>query len=378
MKISPPDVAECMLFADAGIRDTIHAFIRHPLGFHGDTGIQNYLYHRLMTNAGNRVIWPPLFGAGQSTLLLQVEQYTSLTYQRTGTNPSPGRFDLAFVDAGQLEASNLGTCTLPAAIAIEVGRNKSAASILGHVDALEEASGPEPGDAAKLVRELKFGTLKVGYLLEFFDGSKGGNPVGAISRLIQDLVPRVSDMDGRLRIALVGYVAGGKPAVWLYPNTWAEAVCLDDHDLVMLNKEVKISPVAVPLKSLRPVRGKATWAGSESRTTFATFCERCSGGGQHLQEVLHLHTGRMFQLLYGGKSMTINHIQLRRVARIGNTLYRQGEIIEVVNPRFEEGLKKRLGGRMINGQVRIREERDDLFVSAVLDALKDDIGGHYD
>ena len=39
--------------AEASIVETIEAFVRFRPGFHGDTGIRDYLYHRLMTGLPN-------------------------------------------------------------------------------------------------------------------------------------------------------------------------------------------------------------------------------------------------------------------------------------------------------------------------------------
>ena len=60
----PPDLTELLQITDAAVRDSILAFFQHPYGFHGDTGIEHYLYHRLLTNAGNRAVFPPRFGTG--------------------------------------------------------------------------------------------------------------------------------------------------------------------------------------------------------------------------------------------------------------------------------------------------------------------------
>ena len=40
----------------SALRDTVNEFIRNPHQFHGDTGIKNFLYHRLMTHGGDRRI----------------------------------------------------------------------------------------------------------------------------------------------------------------------------------------------------------------------------------------------------------------------------------------------------------------------------------
>lgn len=63
--MSPPSLEDYLQISDAAIRDTINAFFHHPYGFHGDSGIQHYLYHRLLTSAGTRAVWPPVEGFGQ-------------------------------------------------------------------------------------------------------------------------------------------------------------------------------------------------------------------------------------------------------------------------------------------------------------------------
>ena len=38
---------------DESILETLDAFVKYQQGFHGDTGIREYLYYRLMTNLGD-------------------------------------------------------------------------------------------------------------------------------------------------------------------------------------------------------------------------------------------------------------------------------------------------------------------------------------
>ena len=90
--------------AEASIIETIEAFVRFRPGFHGDTGIRDYLYHRLMT-------WLPDGGThtrtdGCGTLLAQAEWYTVLKYRNTGTGASRGRFDIGVADPEDLDSAD--------------------------------------------------------------------------------------------------------------------------------------------------------------------------------------------------------------------------------------------------------------------------------
>src|SRR5437879_7752239 len=87
--------------AEASIIETIEAFVRFRPGFHGDTGIRDYLYHRLMTNLPDGGTYKSTDGGG--TLLVQAEWYTALRYRRTGGGSSPGRFDIGIPNPEELD-----------------------------------------------------------------------------------------------------------------------------------------------------------------------------------------------------------------------------------------------------------------------------------
>ncbi|MSS70680.1 MAG: hypothetical protein EXS64_04235 [Candidatus Latescibacteria bacterium] len=372
--LKPPDLNEFIRISDAAIRDTVLAFFRHPYGFHGDTGIQNYLYHRLLTNAGERAIWPPCSEVGQSVLLLQVEHYTTLTYQKTGISASPGRFDLAFVDGTGLTARNGNIIRkkeieeLPAVVAVEVGKNKSLAS-LGNIDAPLDDQAPEPGDAAKLIRELRSGGLGAGYLLEFFDGGNGGNAVGTMEKMARRLKPYVDEIGEEcFRVALIAFGPGSSPLVWLYPARWAERLELPYDRLRASEEAVSIHRKIFPLMGgTSSPRSQAT-PGSESRATFFTFRERCGAGGKVLQEALRSEFSCRLGLVYGGKTMTVNR-DGRRLFRVGNLHASQGEYISDCDSRLKISLSKHLHEWVMGGQIRIPEQEDEGFVKAVVGAL---------
>ena len=69
---------------DCSVVEAVEAFICFRPGFHGDTGVRDYLYHRLMTNL-------PYGGTfrrtdGEGTLLAQAEWYTRSSTARRATN----------------------------------------------------------------------------------------------------------------------------------------------------------------------------------------------------------------------------------------------------------------------------------------------------
>lgn len=68
--------------AEASIIETVEAFVRFRPGFHGDTGIRDYLYHRLMTGLPDGGTHTRTDGCG--TLLAQAEWYTVLKYRNPG------------------------------------------------------------------------------------------------------------------------------------------------------------------------------------------------------------------------------------------------------------------------------------------------------
>ena len=86
---------------DGSVVETVEAFVRFRPGFHGDTGIRDYLYHRLMTGLPDGGTYRRTDGGG--TLLAQAEWYTALKYRKKGEKPSRGRFDLGIPNPKELD-----------------------------------------------------------------------------------------------------------------------------------------------------------------------------------------------------------------------------------------------------------------------------------
>lgn len=345
----PPSLKEFTAIADASVAETISMFLRCPCGFHGDTGIQHYLYHRLMANGGQGLIWPPEDGARSSTLLVQSEHCTKLPYCGTGVRPGRGRFDMAFIDPESVDIRNGAWSSIDgkALVAFEVGRNKPIEK-LGEIDAPEDAASPRPGDAAKLVRALRYGKLAVGYLLEFFEPREPGQ----IAKMAEVLHRRSDEIgENRFRVALAVYRPNGGSGVDLYPTSWAKELGLPS------------APLAGPKGPRRPETKH------ENRVSREVFTERCGPCGADLQTAIHEHFHGGYRLLYGGKNMTVNAGTGNRLLRIGNKKDRHGECVYQMRPDVENALRKRVPPRFEGNRIVIPNDIDENLIRSVVEVL---------
>jgi len=349
----PPSLEEYLRISNDAIRDLISAFFLHPHGFHGDSGIQHYLYHRLLTRAGNRAIWPPYTSqgsmAGCAYLLLRSERYTQLTYQNTkAKKPTQGRFDMAFIDPTSLpKRYDIRPEKEPKAmVAFEVGKNKGEKK-MGDFDKTILEKGPMPGDAAKIIRDIDSKHLEAGYVLEFYDGTKIKDQESVARKIATQLKPyadRISE--NRLRIAFVLYSPKTEPTVRLYPKEWEQEMSLPYKKLLM-------EPTSIAEKEIM----------SEKRINFSQFRQRCGAGGVALQDELIKHR---CTLIYGGKTMTVNHNN-GRLLRIRNRYDDHGECIFDMHPEVFKSLQKIHTDVPDNtGYVRIPNEVDKRFIEAVI------------
>jgi hypothetical protein len=205
-----PITKEIILEAvDRSVVDSVEAFVRFRSGFHGDTGMRDYLYYRLMTNLPDGGTFESSNGGG--TLLVQAEWYTVLKYRKTGKTSSCGRFDLGIPEPDELELA------FPRAlVAMECGRNKKSVDLLRDCDAAKEHEGPEPADITKLAREISHNGLRYGYALEFYDDDpcEAEELIGSIRQWITG-----AEYDG-LRIVVLACTAGRSPVCTFLPIAW--------------------------------------------------------------------------------------------------------------------------------------------------------------
>jgi hypothetical protein len=269
---------------DASVVETIDAFIRFRPGFHGDTGVRDYLYHRLMTNLpGSGVHLRP---DGGGTLLAQAEWRTSLKYRKTGRSSSRGRFDL-----GVPHPDDLDSPAPRLLVAFECGRRKRVAHLLRDLDAEAGHEGPEPADITKLAREIRCAGLPYGYALEFYDD----DPVEALE-LVSRLERRgFAAESGRLRLAILVCSAVGHPRLRLFPDAWRDSLQRDFSTSLS-----RFSAVDGEVGTVTPR------AGATNRVPRSSFVAACSPAARALIEAIEERFGRQARLVFGGATMTVN------------------------------------------------------------------------
>src|SRR5450759_2578590 len=113
------------------VAETVAKLLTHPFGFHGDTGVRDYLYARLHVNGGERLCVDDE-RPGYSTLLLQSEHYTRARYIGTGQRPRGARFDLVLTlpPASPDAIEQRFADNLKALIAFELGKNKALKGVI--------------------------------------------------------------------------------------------------------------------------------------------------------------------------------------------------------------------------------------------------------
>ena len=168
------------------VTETVAKLLTHPFGFHGDTGIRDFLYARLHVNGGERLCADDE-RPGHSTLLLQAEHYTVAKYLSTGESARGARFDLALVRPPAASAPIDDCCAenLDALFAFELGKNKAFGKVIDPtmVDhSVETLTGTS--DVFTLDRELALHGLQQGWAIEFYD-SRGGSGASIIPKALE-------------------------------------------------------------------------------------------------------------------------------------------------------------------------------------------------
>lgn len=328
---------------NTAICDTVRAFFANPWQFHGDTGVMHFLYHRVLTHGENVVV---LRRDQRTTLLFQSEHCTALSYVQSGAREKSGRFDFALVDPSRIPA-NGDVRKAPAIAAIEVGRNKDL-SKMGDFAASETASNVRPGDAAKLIREMRFCGLPLAYLVELYDDPKRAVLAPHVFAKVVEAADDAG-LDG-LHVLAGVRAADSTARVAVYPPDWRNDLRIDYPGLE--------SPTAS-----NPPRTR----------DFDDFIQRCGPTNQLLQKRIRQDFPRAGR--WGRITMTVNSGKSRE-ARITNLSYGQErgrtseELLDLsdrlVGALREDGIPFREDGTVaIPGGERCDEE----FVKRVLKAL---------
>jgi hypothetical protein len=285
---------------DRSVVETVEAFVRFRPGFHGDTGMRDYLYHRLMTNLPEGGGYRRTDGGG--TLLVQAEWYTALKYRKTGKGPSSGRFDLGIPIPGELDRSKPSPL-----VAFECGRNKRAVALLRDLDAPAEHEGPEPADITKLARELRHDYLRHGYALEFYDEDQG-----EAEELIRRLRGRTPSAESdRLHVAVLVCIGGSRPMLTLLPAAWEERIRLASRAELE-----RIQGLTCARRGAGAPRSAGTGAGHTNRVQPEDFLSSCSNEARGLIEAVEQRFGGQVKLLFGGNTMTVNRQPSGKLLRI--------------------------------------------------------------
>jgi hypothetical protein len=288
MPITEPIIVEAV---DRSVIETVEAFVRSRPGFHGDTGMRDYLYHRLMTNLPDGGTYRRADGGG--TLLAQAEWYTTLKYrQKKAKGPSPGRFDLAIPSPEAPDRPKPSPL-----VAFECGRNKRAVALLRDLDAPAEHEGPEPADITKLARELRHDYLRYGYALEFYDEHQG--EANELIRQLQRRIPKPES--DHLHVVVLACIGGSRPMLTFLPAAWEERTRL------------RFRAELERIEGLTCARGRAgaprsagTGGRHGNRVTREDFLSSCSNEARALIEAVEQSFGGQVRLVFGGNTMTVN------------------------------------------------------------------------
>jgi|GEM_PF-2312156 len=326
---------------DKSILETVNSFLQFRAGFHGDTGIRDFLYHRLMTNLPGEGQYSVSAGAG--TLLAQAEWHTELLYQGTGNNASRGRFDIGIPlpeDLGKLKPKPF--------LAIECGRNKApfrsaepgrrGAGLLDDVHKSKDFMWPRPADLTKLAREILFCGMPYGYALEFYDKNALANDL--LERMRSH--PTMKDME-RLRIVVLDCRQGVKPVVHFHPGSWQHQL---EREFPLLFESINQSCAAtvVDKKTVDDV-AEIKLQAPTSKSRKEVFLDRCPTVTRDLILAIEGHFHRRLRFVYGSETMTINQRPQGRLVR----LRRDGSKPEDISLELAEYLDSRLPGSSATG-----------------------------
>lgn len=285
--ITEPIIVESV---DRSVIETVEAFVRFRPGFHGDTGMRDYLYHRLLTNLPDGGRYRRTDGGG--TLLAQAEWYTELLYRKKGKGPSPGRFDLGIPNPEELDVSDPRPL-----VTFECGRNKRTVNLLRDIDAAAEHEGPESADITKLAREIKYASLPYGYAVEFYDEDQR-----EADELINQLRERTSNVESdRLHVVVLVCVGGSRPTLTFLPAAWQERI-----QLGFRTELERMEGLTCARTRAGAPRSPSTSGGRGNRVTEGAFLSSCSREARALIEAVKQHSGGKVKLVFGGNTMTVN------------------------------------------------------------------------
>ncbi len=342
---------------EKAITETAILFLKNPWQFHGDTGIMHYLYHRVLSHGGED-LFHRAEPDGTVTLMFESEHYTKEVYLHKGKRESPGKLDFALLDPGSITREGRvrrGKRGLPAIAGIEVGLGKSVDK-MGDMAAEQTARSVRPGDAAKLIRAIRFGQLRHGFLLEFY---RDPASEGRARSVFNAVLAAGKDLAGLHVLVLVAGTGGTPPKACAYPEQWKAKLGLEE------------------CPEIEPDAGTNQDAGLPA---FERFQRHCGRGNLLLQAQLeelrqaHPHAVVLWRSRsWLPKSMTVRRADDRRLLTRITTRLRAPETLRQIDPALALALS-RAGLPLVDGCLRIPDEEDLDFVSKVIGALKTTLG----
>ncbi len=215
----------------------------------------------------------------------------------------------------------------------------------------------QPGDAAKLIRAIRFGRLRHGFLLEFYrDPASEG-----VARSVFDAVLAAGkDLAGLHVLVLVAGTGGTSPKACAYPEQWKARNRLEPYPEIKREASAN-QDVVLPF--------------------LERFQKHCGRGNLLLQAKLkelkkdHPHAVRLwYSRARLPKSMTVRrpedpHAVLTRIT----TRLRAPETLCEIDPHLAQALSQE-GLPLVDGLLKIPDEGDLDFVSRVIRALKTTLG----
>lgn len=324
---------------EKSIRETVDTFLNNPSQFHGDTGIMHFLYHRMMTHAGDAVFHDG--PNGTKCLLLQSEHYTTLPYIHKGSSSTFARMDYAFIDPQFIPPDGkLPKKKSPTMIGLEVGRNK-AIEKMGDMEATQDCKAAKPGDAAKLIRELRFSNMQSAYLLEFYDNAEYYKEAKAVWQAVTKTCEGLSIKGLCFVLVMKGDTNAGN-WVSVYPPEWA-------------------AELVWPYESL-PEQSPAT--GTQEAGSFLDVC-----GPSNKALLVTLRREFSQECTWAKYSMTVRRPGVLWM-RVTNQKHPNDEGIQEIHPQFADSLEK-AGIDVVDGDcVEFPDGLDQGFVDRVIQALR--------
>lgn len=348
---------ELLNYADRAILETVYTFIDCPLGFRGDTGIRDYLYHRILSHLENENIVVLNHQNNLKTFLTQSEWNTSLLYKGEEANaPSRGRFDIGILNPEAIKAGDQQVF-----IAFECGRNKPSSKLLTtDIDGLLKNVSPLSLDINKIFRELYEKKLSYGYLLEFYDNERN---IDDIEQIIEN-DEHFRQLNDQLRTIILKMGERQGASIQFYPESWKSKLTHTESELL---KQI-----------LNLVGERKKQPAIFEKTDIERFCIDCSQGGVKLQRALlalkqelpskladllklqYPHPGKENR----GRTMTVNHTEHGILFRITN--HSLGvEKIQEIHPQLQTYFKELIH----NDSIIIPRSIDEKFIQKVVSSL---------